>query len=78
MAYKNGLEINHIHGYGGMGKESFPKAMEDKKIDLDNKRLRISEYISDMDVCLAAADLVICRAGASTLRSFRQWAEHQF
>ena len=36
------------------GKESFPKAMEDKKIDLDNKRLRISEYISDMDVCLAA------------------------
>lgn len=64
---KNGLEINHIHGYGGMGKESFPKAMEDKKIDLDNKRLRISEYISDMDVCLAAADLVICRAGASTL-----------
>ncbi len=28
---------------------------------------RITEYINDMDVCLAAADLVICRSGASTL-----------
>ncbi|NLP27136.1 MAG: undecaprenyldiphospho-muramoylpentapeptide beta-N-acetylglucosaminyltransferase [Clostridiales bacterium] len=64
---KNGLAINHIHGYGGMGKDSFPRAMADKKINLESKRLRISEYINDMDVCLAAADLVICRAGASTL-----------
>ena len=36
-------------------------------VDLNNPRLRISEYINDMDVCLAAADLVVCRAGASTL-----------
>lgn len=63
----NKLKINHIHGYGGMGRESFPKAMLDKKIDTESKRLRISEYINDMDTCLAAADLVVCRAGASTL-----------
>ncbi|MGN0621270.1 MAG: undecaprenyldiphospho-muramoylpentapeptide beta-N-acetylglucosaminyltransferase [Porcipelethomonas sp.] len=62
-----GLKINHIHGYGGMGKESFPAAMKAKGIPMKSDRLRITEYINDMDTCLAAADLVICRAGASTL-----------
>lgn len=61
------LPINHIHGYGGMGKESFPKAMQELGIDLASPRLRVSEYINDMDTCLAAADLVVSRAGASTL-----------
>ena len=64
---RKGLKINHIHGYGGMGKETFPKAMEESGIPLKSSRLRITEYINDMDVCLAAADLVICRSGASTL-----------
>lgn len=64
---KKNLPINHIHGYGGMGKETFPKAMEQAGIPLQSDRLRITEYIHDMDVCLAAADLVICRSGASTL-----------
>ena len=50
-----------------MGKESFPAAMKSKGIPLKNDRLRITEYINDMDTCLAAADLVICRSGASTL-----------
>ena len=61
------LKINHIHGYGGMGKDSFPQAMSAAGIPLKSDRLRITEYINDMDVCLAAADLVICRSGASTL-----------
>jgi undecaprenyldiphospho-muramoylpentapeptide beta-N-acetylglucosaminyltransferase len=64
---KNNLKINHIHGYGGMGKDSFPQAMKEAGIPLKSSRLRITEYINDMDVCLAAADLVICRSGASTL-----------
>ena len=62
-----GLAINHIHGYGGMGKDTFPQAMQAAGIPLKSNRLRITEYINDMDVCLAAADLVICRSGASTL-----------
>ncbi len=62
-----GLNINHIHGYGGMGKDTFPQAMSAAGIPLKSDRLRITEYINDMDVCLAAADLVICRSGASTL-----------
>lgn len=64
---KNNLKINHIHGYGGMGKETFPQAMESAGIPLKSDRLRITEYINDMNVCLACADLVICRSGASTL-----------
>lgn len=64
---KNGLKINHIHGYGGMGKDTFPQAMSAAGIPMKSERLRITEYINDMDVCLAAADLVICRSGASTL-----------
>lgn len=39
-----------------------------KKIDLDaNKHIMLREYINDMDRCMSAADLVICRAGASTI-----------
>ncbi len=62
-----GLAINHIHGYGGMGKDTFPQAMKAAGIPLKSNCLRITEYINDMDVCLAAADIVICRSGASTL-----------
>ena len=64
---QKGLKINHIHGYGGMGKDSFPAAMQAAGIPLKSDRLRITEYINDMEICLAAADLVICRSGASTL-----------
>lgn len=64
---ENKLKINHIHGYGKMGKETFPDALEDKNIPLKSDRLRVTEYINDMDTCLAAADIVICRSGASTL-----------
>ncbi|MDE6849011.1 MAG: UDP-N-acetylglucosamine--N-acetylmuramyl-(pentapeptide) pyrophosphoryl-undecaprenol N-acetylglucosamine transferase, partial [Ruminococcus sp.] len=57
---KNNLRINHIHGYGGMGKDTFPQTMKDAGIPMKSNRLRITEYINDMNVCLAAADLVIC------------------
>jgi UDP-N-acetylglucosamine--N-acetylmuramyl-(pentapeptide) pyrophosphoryl-undecaprenol N-acetylglucosamine transferase len=63
----NGLDINHIHGYGGMGKDSFPAAMKKYGVPMKSDRTRITEYINDMDTCMAAADLVICRSGATTL-----------
>ena len=62
-----GLEINHIHGYGKNGRDTVPQALKNAGIPLKSDRLRVTEYINDMDVCLAAADLVICRSGASTL-----------
>ncbi len=61
------LPINHIHGYGGMGKDTFPQKMQEYGIPLKNSRIRITEYINDMDTCMAAADLVVCRSGANAL-----------
>ena len=39
-------------------------ALSDIKLCSD---FELREYINDMDICMAAADLVICRAGAITL-----------
>ena len=45
-----------------------PDLIRSKGIDYETQEnLRISEYIYDMDLCMAAADLVINRAGASTI-----------
>ena len=39
-----------------------------RNIDIDNNPdIRVVEYIYDMDIALAAADLVICRCGATTI-----------
>ncbi len=61
------MQINQIHAYGKNGKDAFGAMLAEKGVSSEDERLRVSEYIHDMDVCLAAADLVICRAGASTL-----------
>lgn len=60
------MRINHVHAYGKHGRDSVPQQLAALGI-ADDKRIRVTEYIHDMDVCLAAADLVISRAGASTL-----------
>lgn len=54
----------HIHGTGKSGYNDFVASLKD--VDLSDK-IDVREYISDMDVCMAAADLIICRAGAITL-----------
>jgi len=65
---ENALPINHIHGYGKMGRDTFPGQLADAGIDPEkDKRLIIREYIDNMDICTAAADLMICRSGASTI-----------
>lgn len=62
-----GLKINHIHAYGANGHNDFPRFMRELEVDIRYPRLKISEYITNMDVCMAAADLLICRSGAATL-----------
>lgn len=60
-------KFQHIHGYGQWGRW-FPDLLKEKGIELEkHKNIDIREYIDNMPVCLAAADLVICRAGAITL-----------
>ena len=48
-----------------------PDKMREKGVDPDNEaNIDVRTYINDMDRCLSAADLVICRAGASSLSEF--------
>ncbi len=57
-----------LHATGKAGVAMLDVITKDKGIDLkENKHIMLREYIDDMDRCLAAADLVICRAGASSL-----------
>ncbi len=57
-----------LHATGKAGVAMFDVLQKEKNINLDeNKHIMLREYINDMDRCLAAADLVICRAGASSL-----------
>lgn len=59
--------FQHIHGYGQWGRW-FPDLLAEKGLNLrEHGEIDIREYITDMPDCLAAADLVICRAGAITL-----------
>ena len=59
--------FQHIHGYGKWGRW-FPDLLRQKGVNLkEHPEFDVREYISDMPDCLAAADLVICRAGAITL-----------
>ena len=54
----------HIHATGKVGYNDMLKSLEGVKL---HSGIEIREYITDMDVCMAAADLVISRAGAITL-----------
>lgn len=56
----------HIHATGSIEKADFA-LLAGKMGIADNPHFIIREYIDDMPQMLAAADLVICRAGALTL-----------
>ena len=59
--------ICFIHGYGRMG-AFVPDLLKEKGISsLQSEKLRVSEYIYNMAECMAAADLVVSRAGASSI-----------
>ena len=59
---------HHIHATGSYGTELFPACLAALGAEVaGDPHIDIREYISDMADCMAAADLVICRAGAMTL-----------
>ncbi|MBR5859500.1 MAG: UDP-N-acetylglucosamine--N-acetylmuramyl-(pentapeptide) pyrophosphoryl-undecaprenol N-acetylglucosamine transferase, partial [Clostridia bacterium] len=58
--------IRHTHAIGRVGLEKFTAIAKEKKL-YDHKQLSIDEYIYDMPIHQAAADVIICRAGAMTL-----------
>lgn len=65
--YKQG-RIHHIHATGQYGVDLLPVLLKERGVDLGGiDYIDIREYIDDMPRCLAASDLVLCRAGALTL-----------
>ena len=57
----------HIHAYGQYG-HWFPDKVKELGTDISEcPNLDIREYIDNMPTCLAAADVVVCRAGAITI-----------
>jgi UDP-N-acetylglucosamine--N-acetylmuramyl-(pentapeptide) pyrophosphoryl-undecaprenol N-acetylglucosamine transferase len=64
--WKSG-KVQHIHATGNHYYTWFLECLKQKGVEENQPHIRIKEYINDMPRCFAAADLIICRCGASTL-----------
>lgn len=56
-----------FHGTGRSGYGEFMSDLESAGGNADDCHVNIYEYIDNMDVLMAAADIVVCRAGAMTI-----------
>ena len=62
-----GYPYRHIHATGSYGSDWMPDLVLKKGVDLsENKGISMQEYIYNMPTVMAAADVIISRAGAST------------
>ena len=62
-----GFPYQHIHAVGSFGWEWMPKLVAEKGIDLvTDTAITMKEYLYNMPTVMAASDVVISRAGAST------------
>ena len=59
--------FNHIHSTGSFGWKWMPDLLRKKGINLEGTRVDMREYVYNMPTVMSAADIVICRGGASTL-----------
>ena len=60
--------FHHIHGAGSSGYPAMLQALAEREIRLeDHPAIQLREYIYNMAPVMRAADLVVCRAGASTI-----------
>ena len=62
----NNPHVVHIHATGDIGRDAFKKEFMSLGLDMLGN-VEVSDYINDMPTVMAAADLIICRAGAMTL-----------
>ncbi|MBR6120405.1 MAG: UDP-N-acetylglucosamine--N-acetylmuramyl-(pentapeptide) pyrophosphoryl-undecaprenol N-acetylglucosamine transferase [Oscillospiraceae bacterium] len=68
LEQKNGCPWRHIHATGSFGWKWMPQLAAEKGVDFQaNPRLELREYIHNMPELMAAADLILTRAGASSL-----------
>lgn len=61
-----GFPFHHIHAVGSGGWDAVSRQLRDLGL-ASQPRLDVRQYIYDMDVVMAAADVVLSRAGASTI-----------
>ena len=60
--------FHHVHAAGAYGYSLITEELGRRGVDLSRELMvEVREYIYDMAVLMRAADLVICRAGASTI-----------
>ena len=63
----DGFPFQHIHATGSFGWEWMPQRVKDNGVDLENcPSIDMREYIYNMPTVMAAADVVIGRAGSAT------------
>ncbi len=60
-----------FHGTGKSGYKDFIKKLNDLGIEKNSEYVKVFEYINNMDVLMAAADIVICRAGAMSVNELQ-------
>lgn len=64
----DGAPLQHIHATGSFGWKWMPEYVAQQGVDLSaHPEVDMREYIYDMPTVMAAADLIICRAGAATI-----------
>ena len=67
MEKEEGFPFHHIHATGGFGWEWMPELLKEDGLDLPHTpAIDMREYIYDMPLEMAAADVVISRSGAAT------------
>ena len=63
---KNGFPFHHVHAVGKDGWKTMERALQQRGLDACGD-LDVRQYIYNMATVMRSADLVICRAGASTI-----------
>jgi len=67
LEQQDNFPFNHIHATGSFGKEWMPRRVKDNGVDYETvEALDIREYIYNMPTVMAAADVIIGRAGSAT------------
>ncbi len=67
LEQEDGFPFHHIHATGKFGWEWMPQRLRDMGVNWENTgSIDMREYIYNMPTVMAAADVIISRAGAST------------
>ncbi len=66
LEMEEGYPFHHIHATGKFGWEWMPEKAKALGVDLENPSIDMREYVYNMPTVMAAADVIISRAGASS------------